>query len=146
MSNVTVFSTESAAVSFVTKAGVSQTIAVEGALFKGGVAFKALKDAALISAGQKAANGKYRAAADILAAVWPSIAKATDKLLGSPWGKKSTFVTFVDAIVQDKGGKNGPSKKQQELRLFVLALQESFATKSNTPMADVVEMVEAVAA
>jgi hypothetical protein len=83
MSNsVTIFSNDSAVVNFANKKGDQFTISTEGALFKGGQALKALKDAALMSAKHKAEAGRYRAAADILGAAFPSLTKTFDKFVG----------------------------------------------------------------
>jgi len=130
MSAITVFSNDSSIVSFEDKKGNAHNISAEGALFKGGLALKALKDVAVKSAYDKAINGKFRAAADIMAAAFPSTGKAFEKIMGSAHANKSAFLSFVSAIERAEGGKNGYSSKQLEVRGFCQALRGLDSFKS----------------
>lgn len=113
MSQVTVFAAEQSALSYLDKKGNYHGITAEGALFKGGEALKALKNAASDSAFHKAENGRYRAAYDILSAGFPATAKAADALIGSAWANKAGFTTFVGAVlrVTPKPGKDFTAKQ-----------------------------------
>lgn len=122
MNAITIFA-ESTAITFADKKGNRHELSAEGALFKGGAALAALKDATLQAAGNKAANGKYRAAADILTAAYPSLAKAFDKIVGTPWANKSSMTSFLGAIERAEPGKNGYTAKQLQARDFVRALR-----------------------
>lgn len=119
---VALFSHEGAALTFFDKKGAGHTITAEGALYKGGAALTALKDAALESALIKAGNGRYRPASDILCAAFPAIGKAAEKLIGAPWANKSTMATLIAAVRRAEPGKNGFTKKQGEARMLVGAL------------------------
>jgi hypothetical protein len=66
---------------------------------------------------------EYRAAADILAAAFPSVGKGFDKLVGTPWANKSSMGSFLKAIERAEPGKNGYTAKQQQARDFVRALR-----------------------
>lgn len=111
------------ALSFFDRKGNGHTISAEGALFKGGAALAALKDAALEAALIKAGSGRYRAASDILCAAFPSIGKAAEKLTGTPWANKSTMGTLINAVRRAEPGKNGYTKKQAEARMLANALE-----------------------
>jgi hypothetical protein len=94
---VSIFAADTSIVSYENKKGDQFTISTEGALFKGGIALRALKDTAMLSAAHKAENGKYRAAADILGAAFPSLTKAFDKFIGLPtWQSKTTMGLYLD--------------------------------------------------
>ena len=121
MSQITVFNTEAAALTFTDKKGALHSISAEGAVFKGGVALAALKDAAIESALTKAVNGRYRAAADILVAAFPAVGKAVDKLVGAPSANKTNFVTLVNGCGRAEPGAKGFSKKQTEARMLINA-------------------------
>lgn len=123
---ITVFSAESVAISFVDKKGASHSVSAEGALFKGGAALAALKDKVLMEAAGKAANGKYRAAADILAAAFGSTAKTFEKLMGTPWANKSAMGAFLGAIERAAAERSNAGKltaKQVQAMAFVKALR-----------------------
>ena len=121
---IAVFNIEqTGALAFFDKKGNGHTITAEGALFKGGAALAALKDAALEAALIKAGNGKFRAASDVLCAAFPSIGKAAEKLIGTPWANKSTMATLIHAVQRAEPGKSGEfSKKQTEARMLCNAL------------------------
>lgn len=123
MSQVTLFS-QSGLVEFNTKAGVSQ-LTGEAAMFKGGAALAALKDAALDLALTKAHNGKYRAAAEIFMVAFPSQHKAFEKLYKSnPWGNKTEFGSYLLAMELAEPGKSGEyNKKQQSARALMRAVR-----------------------
>ena len=120
---VTIFADTASVIAFADKKGNTHELSAEGALFKGGAALAALKDKVMLAAGQKAANGKYRAAADILAAAFTTQSKAFDKLIGTPWANKSMMVSYLAAIERVEAGKNGYTKKQCEALDFVRALR-----------------------
>jgi hypothetical protein len=120
----------SAVVDYFDKKGTGHAITAEGALFKGGAALAALKDAALDAALGKAVNGRYRAASDVLCAAFPSIGKAAEKLIGLPWANKSTMGTLVNAVLRAEPGKSGEfTKKQTEARMLANALSRLPAFK-----------------
>ena len=123
MNTITVFADNAALVSYSDKKGNNHEISAEGALFKGGAALASLKDKVMLAAGQKAANGKYRAAADILAAAFTSQSKAFNKLIGTPWANKTMMSSYLAALERAEPGKNGYSKKQAEARDFIRALR-----------------------
>lgn len=123
MTQVTVFAADSALIAFADKKGNAHEMSAEGALFKGGAALAALKDKVMLEAGHKAANGKYRAAADILAAAFPSVAKGFEKLIGTPWANKSAMTSYLAAIERAEPSKNGYTVKQVAALAFVKALR-----------------------
>jgi hypothetical protein len=125
MSNsITLFSNDSAVVNFSNKKGDQFTISTEGALFKGGAALRSLKDAAMLSAHHKAESGRYRAAADILGAAFPSMTKAFDKFMGFPtWQSKTSMALYLDKLEAMDSPAKGWSKKQVEARDFIQALR-----------------------
>ena len=67
---------------------------------------------------------KYRTSADILAASFPSIAKAFDKLHILPWSNKSTMNSYLLAMEYAEPGKNGWTAKQSEARLLMQAMRQ----------------------
>ena len=139
MSQVTVFHADTSALAYTDKKGTECAITPEGALFKGGAALAALKDAAVESALAKAVNGRYRAASDILVAAFPSIGKAAEKLIGTPWANKSTMGTLINAVRRAEPGKSGEfSKKQTEARMLCAVLQQLPAFKVEV-VAEVIE-------
>lgn len=125
MSNITIFADNANAVSFADKKGNTFAISPEGALFKGGAALTALKDAVLMSAGSKAANGKYRAAADILATAFPAHTKGFEKFVGTAWANKASFVSYLHSIELASAPKNGYSKRQVVALDFIRAMRAS---------------------
>jgi len=120
---VTIFADTASVIAFADKKGNTHELSAEGALFKGGAALAALKDKVMLAAGQKAANGKYRAAAEILAAAFSTQSKAFDKLIGTPWANKSSMVSYLSALERAEPGKNGYTKKQAEALDFIRALR-----------------------
>lgn len=125
MSNsIAIFSNDTAVVNFANKKGDQFTISTEGALFKGGAALRSLKDAAMLSAHHKAESGRYRAAADVLGAAFPTMTKAFDKFVGSPaWSTKLTMALYLDKLESLDTPNKGWSKKQVEARAFIQALR-----------------------
>mgnify|MGYP000028181142 FL=1 len=130
MSNITVFAADVHALTFTDKKGALHTITAEGAVFKGGAALAQLKIHAVDSALTKAVGGRYRAASDVLCAAFPAIGKAAEKLIGTPWANKSSFLTLVNAVLraEPKEGK-GWNTKQAEARMLAHAF-----IKATTPV------------
>ena len=127
---VVVFASDAGAITFGDKKGVLHSISAEGALFKGGTALAALKDAATDSAITKALNGRYRAASDILCAAFPSIGKAAEKLIGAPHANKSSFITLMNAVGRaEPSGAKGFSKRQTEARMMLNAIASGFVAQ-----------------
>ena len=122
MNEIAIFA-ESTAIAFTDKKGNRHEMSAEGALFKGGAALAALKDATMQAAGNKAANGKYRAAADILSAAFGTRSKSFESLCGTPWANKSMMASYLAALERAEPGKNGFTKKQAEALDFVRALR-----------------------
>lgn len=126
MSNaITIFADNAGAISFANKKGDVFAISAEGALFKGGAALASLKDAVLLAAGSKAANGKYRAAADILATAFPAHTKGFEKFVGTAWANKAAFVSYLNSIETATMPKNGYTKRQLVALDFIRALRTS---------------------
>lgn len=123
--SVTVFSGigPAALVVFQDKKGNTHNITPEGALFKGGAALKSLKDSALMSAFEKAVNGRYRQACDIISAAFGSTAKAYDKVIGTPWANKQTMQSFLLAVERAQEPDKGWSQKQVVARMLVNELR-----------------------
>lgn len=142
MSNsVTIFSNDSAVVNFSNKKGDQFTISTEGALFKGGNALKALKEAASTSAKHKAESGRYRAAADILGASFPTMTKAFDKFFGAPaWTSKLTMCVYLDKLesLQPTAAK-GWTAKQLEARALIQHLRTLPALAKTESTAFIIE-------
>jgi hypothetical protein len=133
-------SADHSVVSYQNKKGDEFHISTEGALFKGGVALRALKDTAMLSAAHKAENGKYRAAADILGTAFPSMAKAFEKFIGLPtWQSKTTMALYLDKLEAIEVPPKGWSKKQVEARGFINALRQIKSLERATDNAFIVE-------
>lgn len=123
MNNIVIFSPESSVLTYNDKKGASHSITCEGAIIKGGKTLMSLfKDAALTSALNKARDGKYRAAADILCVAFPGVGRAAEKLIGIPWANKSTMATLIGAASRAEPGAKGYSDKQQRARALVAEL------------------------
>lgn len=122
---VAIFADNAHAVSFADKKGNTFAISPEGALFKGGAALASLKDMVLESAGSKALNGKYRAAADILATAFPSHTKGFEKFVGLAWANKTSFTSYLNSIEGTVMPKNGYTKRQLVALDFIRALRAS---------------------
>lgn len=120
MNQVTVFAADCAVLTVTDKKGALHAITPEGALFKGGAFIASLKDAAIDSAFAKAMGGRYRAASDILCAAFPSVGKAADKLIGTPWANKSSFATLAAACLRVEP-KEGKSLSDKQLKARALA-------------------------
>lgn len=142
MSNIALITT-SGLVEFNTKAGARQ-ISTEGALFKGGAALAALKDAALEVALSKAVAGRYRAACDILEAAFPGQHKAYTKLFkNAPWANKTEMASYLHAMELAEPGKSGEfNKKQQAARALMVAMRNLPAfVKAEAEAGEVVAIV-----
>jgi len=133
---ITVFVNDNSIVSFSDKKGKAHQLSAEGALFKGGAALRALKDVAMQAAFSKAEAGRYRSAADILCASFPSVGKAVDKVIGTPWASKTTMSTLITAIDRADEPAKGWSKKQLEGRAFISALRTLPAFKADQVTVD----------
>ena len=140
INQVSIFSATTATVVFTTKKGELCNITPEGALFKGGAAIAALKDAAFDSAVTKSVNGKYQAAADILGVAFPAVHKACIKLLGAPSQNKVNMAALLRGIEITSTPEKGWSKKQNMGLILVGALRciPSLAKQEDTR--EVVEM------
>lgn len=127
MQNITtIFAAESVAITFTDKKGAVHSVSAEGALFKGGAALAALKDKVLLEAVNKAANGKYRAAADILAAAFSATAKSFEKLVGTPWANKAAmgaFLVAIERVAAERVAAGKLTAKQEQARAFTKALR-----------------------
>ena len=136
MSQITVFSNDNSIVSFNDKKGNAHALSAEGALFKGGAALRALKDVAMQAAYNKAESGRYRSASDILCASFPSVGKAVERAIGTPWESKATMNTLLTALERVDEPAKGWSKKQLEGRAFISALRTLPAFKTETVTVD----------
>lgn len=125
--------------------GIQHELATEAALFKGGAALAAVKDDALDSALAKAANGKYRAAADILAVAFPSTHKKFTSLFkAAPWANKAEMASYIGAMENAEPGKSGEwNKKQCAARLLIRSLRSLPAFTREVSEAVTIEMVAA---
>lgn len=141
MSNVTIFNAESTNVLLYTDAkGRSLSISAEGAIIKGGKTLMGmLKDAALESALTKAANGKYRAAADILSVAFPKVGKAAESLLGNVWANKTNMATLVAGALRAEAGSKGYTANQLKARALAQALRQLPAFADCAPAGEVIE-------
>lgn len=123
MTAITIFADNAGAIAFQNKKGDTFAISPEGALFKGGAALTSLKDAVLRAAGDKAANGKYRAASDIIATAFPAHTKGFEKFVGTAWANKANFLAYLNSVELATMPKNGYSKKQLAALDFIRALR-----------------------
>jgi hypothetical protein len=137
MTAITIFAQDTGMIAFNDKKGRTFEISPEGALFKGGASLSALKDQTLLGAVQKASQGRYRAAADIIGAAFGTTAKAFEKIIGTPWSNKSAMVSYLAAIERAEPGKNGYTKKQLECLAFVKALRTIPALASEKSEAEI---------
>lgn len=126
MNEIAIFSSDnSATITFSDKKERKFTLAAEAALFKGGAALKELKDQALLSAANKAANGRYRAAADIIAVAFPKQYKAFVGFLNcEPWANAAKLSLFLEKCEQAEPGKNGWTAKQLSARHLMAAMRQ----------------------
>jgi hypothetical protein len=128
---------------FDTKKGL-QSLTVEGAVYKGGAALRALKDVALESALAKASTGRYGPAADILTVSFPAISKAYTKLYTVPASaNKVSFKRLMDAVSNAAEPAKGWSKNQVAGRALLGALRELPALKDETAVTDATRTIEA---
>jgi len=136
---VALFATETQLVAFDDKKGNTRQLTAEGALFKGGAALTALKDIVQQQAVTKAQNGRYRPAIEIILSAYPSLAKAMAKLYGDDWitrSSKAQMHAVLNGVEFAQPGKNGYTKKQENVRLFVMTINRAIGY---TKMPDVVE-------
>ncbi len=141
MNDISVFSTEATStVIYMDKKERKFELSTEAALFKGGAALKALKDHALLIAANKAANGRYRAAADIIAVAFPKQHKAFVGFLNcEPWANASKLSLFIEKCeAADKPAK-GWSAKQHSARALMQAMREGIPALK----ADATNVIEA---
>lgn len=139
MSNVTVFSNESSVLVYQDSKGRSLSITAEGAIIKGGKVLSGMmKEIALESALTKAANGKYRAAADILSVAFPKVGKAAEALLGAVWSNKTNMATIVAAALRAEAGSKGFNEKQLKARALARALTQLPAFADCAPAGEIV--------
>lgn len=129
---------------FDTKKGL-QTLTVEGAVYKGGAALKALKDVALESALSKATSGRYGPASDILGVAFPAIHKAYQKLYTVPAStNKVSFKRLMDAVANAPEPAKGWSKNQHAARTLLQALRELPALRDEVAaLSDELRTIEA---
>ena len=124
------------------KKGELRQLTIEGAIFKGGKAvMDQVKDSMLDLALRKAGNGKYRAAADILATAFPKVAKAYATLYGrDPWANKASFTSFVDACIMARpaNAEKGWSAKQTQARTLLSSLSKLLGSTDATVPGEVV--------
>ena len=137
--HVTIFAADAVAITFKDKKDNTHSVSPEGALFKGGAALAALKDRVMLEAVHKAINGKYRAAADILAAAFGSTAKSFEKLMGPPWANKAAMCSFLGAVERATAERSAAGKlttKQVQAMAFVEALRTipSLAVENDVPV------------
>lgn len=144
MNDISVFSTDTSnAITFSTKADIAkfgaeapkQHLTVEAALFKGGQALNALKDHVLQVAGNKAANGRYRPAAEIIAVAFPKQHKAFVGFLNcEPWANASKMCLFLEKCEAADVPAKGWSAKQHGARALMAAMREAIpALKNDAP-------------
>ena len=115
-------------------------ISQEAALFKGGAALKQLKDQALLSAANKAASGRYRAAADIIAVAFPKQHKAFVGFLScEPWANASKMSLFLEKCEDATAGKNGWTAKQHSARALMQAMREAIPALASDRAHQVIE-------
>lgn len=131
---ISIFAADTSVVNYVTKKGDNLSMSAEGALFKP-AALAAMKELAIKSAFTKAETGRYRAAADILSAAFPAVAKKTENFIQSTvWGSKINMLSFLNQLelVKAPEGKDFSKAKQNALGL-VQALRTIPALASDKP-------------
>jgi len=136
MNEISVFSTDSTStVIYMDKKERRFELSNEAALFKGGAALRALKDHALQIAGNKAASGRYRAAADIMAVAFPKQHKAFTSFLNcEPWANSSKMCLFIEKCETADVPTKGWSAKQLSARALMQAMREAIpALKNDAP-------------
>lgn len=124
MNEITTFGSGSETIVYANKKGERFELSNEAALFKGGQALKELKEEALRIAGNKAANGRYRAAADIIAVAFAKQHKAFVQFLNcEPWANAAKLSLFIEKCEQAEPGKNGWTAKQNSARMLMAAMR-----------------------
>ena len=119
------------AVTYAGPKGVEKSIHVVSSIIVGGKALKACRDVAIVAAIKAAENGRYRAAADVLADAFPKAAKGFIEYVGTPWASKFTFAMFLIKIDAVLPGAKGWTKKQLTARDMLAALRPAFADKAD---------------
>lgn len=140
--SIQLFTQDNSAITYHNKKGDAFNISTEGALFKGGQAIAALKDAAQLSALHKAESGRYRAASDIVSAAFPSMAKAFEKFIGvEPWSSKTTMGLYLDKVeaMRPTNEVKGFTAKQVKAREFIGLLRTIKALERAEDNAFVIE-------
>lgn len=135
MNELSVFSTDTHVVTYTDKKERKFELSTEAALFKGGAALKALKDVALMVAGNKAANGRYRPASDIMAVAFPKQHKAFLAFLNcEPWANSSKMCLFLEKCESADVPAKGWSAKQHSARALMSAMRDAIpALKNDAP-------------
>lgn len=141
MFDITTSATQPATVDYTDKKGRVHGLTVEGAMFGPSAAVAAARSEAVQSATVKAAHGKYRAAAEILAGAFPTKARAFEKFHGEEpaWANKARFTAFVLGVATATQGKNGWTAKQSEARLLIVALGKLPGFQIDAPSGEVIE-------
>jgi hypothetical protein len=145
MNNVAIFnSTQTAIVTFQNRKGDTMQRTVEGALFTGGAALAAIKDQALVSALEKAQNGRYRAAAEIIGAGFPSVYKGVDFYVGTPWSNKSTMASLLQAVTRQVTKLTDAGKKRNAKQQSATTVASWLTLNIDGMGGNVVQMIESV--
>jgi hypothetical protein len=133
MNDISIFSNESnGTIVYMDKKERKFELSTEAALFKGGAALKELKDVALQVAGNKAANGRYRPAADIMAVAFPKQHKAFVSFLNcEPWANSSKMCLFLEKCEAADVPAKGWSAKQQSARALMQAMRQAIPALAN---------------
>lgn len=134
---------DSFAVSFTDKKGVPHSRTLEGALWKGGAALKQLKDEAAQAAFSKAQAGRYKAAAEIIADTFGTVARKFSKECGTPWANAMMMSAFLTQVreYQPKEGKS-LTKKQETVAQLVELLRTVPALAKDVKPQVVLSVVE----
>ena len=117
MSQVTIVRTaiqtlDSGSIEYTGPKGVTRTVHPAAACVMGGKALASLKTAAVEVALKGAENGRYRAAADIMADAFPKIVKGFTDYVGLPWANRASFELFTGKVLAVGAGAKGYTKKQ----------------------------------
>ena len=142
MFEITTNGAQSSLVDYTDKKGRVHGLTMEGAVFGPTAAVAAVRSAAVQAAVAKAAHGKYRAAAEILAGAFPAKARAFAKFYGDEpaWANKARFAAFVLGVATATPGKSGAwTQKQSEARILIVALGKLPGFKVDAQLGEVVE-------
>lgn len=128
------------------KRGALHSISAEGATFKGGLALKALRDAATEVALEKAIKGRYRAAADIMGTQFPAVYKAAVTMAAgrAPDANKHLFVAFCAAVLyaKPKNADKGWTDKQLIARELAGAYLNSLPEEQRSELLGYAETID----